>query len=166
MPSTRSRTPSVSTIGFYNTTAFNQSPAGLAGTPIALTAAQQANIGKFLRTLNVSFNCQLAMKRINGAISVIDSFQNQSLAVQNGLLNLALAEVNDAIDLLTPFPLFYLNSRIQLTVARSFLQTAATQTLVATRRAFAQTALTQVTTANTNLGTGLGFNMGAGTLMF
>jgi cytochrome c553 len=153
-------------IRFYNTTAFNQSPAGLAGTPIALTATEQANMGKFLRALNVAFNCQLAMKRINGAISVIDGFQNQSVAVQNGLLNLALAEVNDAIDLLTPFPLFYLNSRVQLTVARSFLQSAASQTLVATRRAFAQTALTQVTTANSNLGGGLAFNMGAGTLMF
>ncbi|MGH8522421.1 MAG: hypothetical protein ACREU9_13580 [Gammaproteobacteria bacterium] len=153
-------------IAFYNTPAFNQSPAGLAGTPIALTTTEIAGIGSFLRVLNVAFNAQIAIKRISAVISIIDGVGNQSVAVQKGLLKLARVEVEDAIDMLAPFPLLNPASRVRLIVARGLLQAAAQQNLAAVRRALANAALNSVTNANSGLGTGLGFTMGAGTLMF
>jgi cytochrome c peroxidase len=153
-------------IEFYNTAAFNQSPAGLAGTPIALTPAQIANVGSFLRVLNVAFNAQIAVQRIGAVISIIDGVGNQSLAIQKGLLNLARAEVQDAIALLAPFPLLNTVSRLQLVEANVVLQTAAQQNIAALRRALASSALNLVTSANSGLGSGLTLTMGAGTLMF
>jgi hypothetical protein len=152
-------------VTFYTTASFAQSPAG-AGAAIPLTATDIANLGKFLRTLNVAFNSQIAIARINASVAITTALQNQSVSVQNTLLTLAAAEVQDAIDDLSPFPLFYLNARIQLTVARSFLQSAASQTLPSLRTSFANTALSNINTANTSLGTGMGFTMGQGTLMF
>jgi cytochrome c peroxidase len=151
---------------FYNTAAFNQSPAGLAGTPIALSPTQIANIGAFLRVLNVAFNAQVASKRISAVLSIIDGVGNNSVAKQNTLLNLARAELQDGIDLLSPFPLLNTASRVQLTVASSLLTSASQQSLAQVRRALANSALTQVNNANSGLGTGMTFNMGAGTLMF
>jgi hypothetical protein len=51
-------------------------------------------------------------------ISIIDGVGNQSVSVQNTLLDLARAEVNDAVDLLTPFPTLNAASRGQLVAAR------------------------------------------------
>jgi cytochrome c peroxidase len=153
-------------IGFYNTEAFNQSPAGAGGTRIALSATQIANLGSFLRVLNVAFNAQVAIKRISSVISIIDGVGNQSLAVQKTLLSLAREEVQDAIGLLSPFPLLNTASRAQLIAASALLQSASTQNVQQARRALAQAALTQVTNANSGLGTGMTFNMGQGTLMF
>jgi hypothetical protein len=153
-------------IGFYNTAAFNQSPAGLAGTPIALTATQIANVGSFLRVLNVSFNAQLASTRISAVISIIDGVGNQSVAVQNGLLDLARAEVSDGIDLLAPFPMLNPLARAQLSQARGQLQAAMQASNATARRQLASLALGAVNGANAELGTGLTFIMGQGTLMF
>jgi hypothetical protein len=153
-------------VGFYNTTAFNQSPAGLAGTPIALTNTQVANIGAFLRVLNVAFNAQIASKRVSTVISIIDGVGNQSLAVQNTLLDLARAEVEDAIALLLPFPLLNTSSRTQLNSARGFLQSAMQQSVASVRRGLANSALTQINSANSGLGTGMTYTLGQGTVMF
>lgn len=153
-------------IAFYTTPAFSQSPAGLAGTPIALTATEIGNIGRFLRVLNAAFNAQIAIKRISAVIAIIDGLGNQSVAVQNGLLTLAREEVRDAIAVLAPFPLLNPASRVRFVVARGLLQQAAQQSLAAVRRTLASAALSAVTNGNAGLGTGLGFTMGAGTLMF
>ncbi|HEV2845836.1 MAG TPA: hypothetical protein VG477_13370, partial [Thermoanaerobaculia bacterium] len=51
-------------VAFYTTTAFGQSPAG-GGTAVPLTATDIANIGKFLRVLNGSFNAAIAIQRTN-----------------------------------------------------------------------------------------------------
>lgn len=153
-------------IGFYNTAAFNQSPAGLAGTPIALTVQQVANIGSFLRVLNVAFNAQLAMRRISAVIAIIEGVGSQSVTVQQQLLELARAEVDDAVALLAPFPTLNTVSRVQLAAASGLLQLAAQQNLAVARRVQAAAALAAVTSANSGLGSGLTFTMGEGTLMF
>jgi cytochrome c peroxidase len=153
-------------VAFYNTSAFNQSPAGLAGTPIALNSTQIANVGAFLRVLNVAFNAQLASRRASAVISIIDGVGNQSVSVQNTLLDLARAEVSDAIDLLTPFPTLNAASRGQLVAARNQLTSAASQTSASARRAQTVAALSSINSANAGLGTGMTFTMGAGTLMF
>lgn len=153
-------------VAFYNTPAFNQSPAGLAGTPIALTSTQIANVGAFLRVLNVAFNAQIASKRISTVISIIDGVGNQSLAVQRTLLDLARVEVEDAIDLLQPFPNLNTSSRTQLNAARGLLVSAANVGQASVRRQQADSALTRINNANSDLGTGMTYTMGAGTVMF
>lgn len=157
-------------IAFYTTPAFRDSPAGRPpATPIDLSATEIADIGRFLRVLNVAFNAQIAMKRIGAAIAISDAVGNQSVAVQNDLLKLARGEVLDAIGVLKPFPLLNPASRVRLIVASGLLQIAAQQNLAAVRRALANSALNAVTKANTGLsigGTGLAFDMGEGTLMF
>lgn len=155
-------------IAFYTTPAFRDSPAGRPPAPqIVLSPTDIANIGSFLRVLNVAFNAQIAMKRIEAAISIIDDpVGNQSVAVQDGLLNLARFEVQDAIDVLKPFPLLNRATRVRLFVASRLLQNAAQKNSAAARRALANAALNAVTNANFGLGTGLVFDMGPGTLMF
>jgi cytochrome c peroxidase len=151
-------------IGFYTSTAFAQSPAG-GGNAIPLSAADVANLGKFLRTLNVSFNAQLAIRRANAVVAIIDAVGDQSLQVQRDLLTLAAAEVDDAVDLLKPFPQFYQTQRVLLLVASNFLTNAATQNHAAQRRSFATSALDNINMANAGLGSGLTLSVGAGTLM-
>lgn len=152
-------------IGFYTSDAFNQSPSG-AIAPISLTPTEIGNMGRFLRVLNVAFNAQLAERRIEAALAVIDGPGSSSAAVETGLLELALAEVDDAIDLLAPLPTLNSASRGLLMAARAQLENAAQAAAPQQRRALALAALDKVTDANSRLGSGMGFTMGQGTLMF
>jgi cytochrome c peroxidase len=153
-------------ITFYTTSAFANSPAGLAGVPVALTATDIANLGRFLRVLNASFNVQLAIERVNAVLPVIAADKNQSRALQQELARLALVEVEDALTVLGQKT--GLNTAVQadLTSAKGFLQTASTHASHTQRRRGAEDALVELNQANAGLGTGMTFTMGDGTNMF
>lgn len=159
-------------ISFYNTSAFNTSPAGLAGTTINLTSTQIANVGRFLRVLNAAFNCQLALTRIQADIAIIGEFKNHSRDVQQTLAALALAEVNDALADLSGVSGLNASAQAQLTAAAGFLQTASTNASHVHRLDAAGSALAAVSAANDSLSASptaaaaLTFTMGAGSLMF
>jgi len=153
-------------VAFYNTPAFNNSPAGLAGAPINLNATEVANIGRFLRVLNASFNAQMAIARVNALIPVIVDGKNQTRDLQQELARLALVEVQDALDVLSAKSGLNTAAQADLTSAKGFLQTASTHPSFTQRQRAAEDALPKLQSANTGLGSGTSFSMGQGVLMF
>ena len=159
-------------IAFYNTSAFNNSPAGLAGAPINFTATEQANVGRFLRVLNAAFNTQLAIGRVNGVLPVIIEYHNHFKDLQQELAALALAEVDDALAVLSAVSSLNTAAQASLNTAKTALQTASTHASHTHRKSAAQSALTALTAANASLSstpagvTALSFTMGEGTLLF
>lgn len=152
-------------IAFYDSDAFNESPAGAFG-QIRLSSAEIANLGRFLRVLNVAFNAELAARRIEAVIALVEATGNDSAAIQSGLLDLARAEVDDAIELLTPLPDLNHTSLVRLVAARNHLEAAAQHDRSGARRGRATAALNAVNHASSLLGSGMSFVMGPGTLMF
>ena len=153
-------------IAFYTTPAFANSPAG-AGTPVPLTATDIANIGKFLRVLNASFNTALAIQRTNAALTLENSAStdpNKRNTV-NTLLSLASTEAIDAVEVLDEKGLhsdavfFLLNAINKQTVAVFSSNTA-------DRKALIQSSLADLNFVRTRYGTGLNFTLGEGNLLF
>jgi cytochrome c peroxidase len=153
-------------IGFYNTAAFNQSPAGLAGAPIDFNATQVANLGRFLRVLNAALNAQMAIARIDALTPIIDADKNKTRDLQQQLAQLALEEVNDALSDLSAVANLNAVSQASLTSARASLQTAATHASFVQRGRAAADARSALVSANAGLGSGMTFVMGPGTDMF
>ena len=158
-------------ITFYTTSSFATSPAG-AGSAIVLSAADIANLGRFLRVLNAAFNCQMALARINADIAIIGSYKNHSRDVQQELAALAAAEVDDALADLSAVSSLNVAAQASLASAQASLQTASTDASHVHRLSAAQAAASAVSAANDSLSatpggtTALTFTMGAGTLMF
>ena len=90
-------------IAFYDTPAFASSPAGQV-VPINLSATQIDDIGRFLRGLNAQFNMQIARKRLVAAQTLAVQVGDTNVAIQRQLIQLALNEVFDAIDVLKGQP--------------------------------------------------------------
>lgn len=154
-------------ITFYTTPAFTNSPSGPGGTgPIVLNATQIANLGRFLRVLNASFNVQMALARVEAVLPIIADGKNQSRALQQELARLALVEVQDALDVLSAKS--GLNTAVQadLSAAKGFLTTASTHASHTQRRRAAEDAQAELESAEAGLGTGMAFVMGQGTHMF
>ena len=154
-------------VAFYNTPEFNNSPAG---TPnIALSTVETLNIARFLRVLNAEFNIQLAIYRAEGALPIIIADKNASRDLQQGLLGLALAEVDDALEVLAGQSNLNVAAQADLADAQGFLQTASTHASHTQRRNAAEDALAALAAARGELSTTpeeLEFVMGQGTLMF
>lgn len=151
-------------VRFYTTAAFANSVAG-GGNAIVLSETEIANVGKFLRVLNASFNVQLAAKRLDAVVQVVDAEQNQFKGLQFGLLDAAQAEVRDALDLLGAVGI---NSAVQaqLTTADQEITDAFSNSSPGQRRARAEAALSAVQAAEAGLGSGMTYQLGQGSLMF
>jgi hypothetical protein len=153
-------------VTFYTTTAFAQSPAG-GGTPVPLTATDIANIGKFLRVLNASFNTALSIQRNTAALTLESSTSTDpnKRATVNNLLALSSIEAIDAIEVLSEKDLhidavFFLLNAVNKNTAASF------ETSTATRKSLIQSALNDIKFAKSRFGTGLNFTLGEGNLLF
>lgn len=155
-------------VTFYTTAAFAQSPAG-GGTAVPLTATDVANIGKFLRVLNASFNTALSSQRNSAALALENnaSTDPNKKATVNMLLSLSSVEALDAIEVLSDKSLhadavFFLFSAITKNtnvVLDNSLTTAQRKSLI-------QSALNDINFAKTRYGSGLNFTLGEGNLLF
>ncbi|MEY4545992.1 MAG: hypothetical protein RL685_2187 [Pseudomonadota bacterium] len=152
-------------VGFYNSPAFNNSPAGAVGA-ISMTATEVANIGRFLRVLNAALNAQMAIARVDAALPVIEEDKNQSRDMQQELLRLALVEAEDALQVLSAVSGLNAGAQANLTSALGFLQTASTHASHTQRKRAAEDARVKLVAANGSLGTGMSFVMGGGTVLF
>lgn len=156
-----------SAVEFYNTTEFNQSPAGqflqgMFGSPIALSDTEVAQIGRFLRVINVAFNTQMALQRLNAAGTIDDA----DLDITHELLDLSVVEIIDGVEVLRDLPdldrsaLYDLrNAQWEIGDAKFAIDRAERQQFIARARVFLEDAYQ-------DLGTGLDLTMGAGNLMF
>jgi cytochrome c peroxidase len=150
---------------FYTTPAFANSPSGANGA-IVLSATEVANIGRFLRVLNASFNIQMALARVDAVLPIIIDGENQTRDLQQELARLALVEVEDALEVLSAKSALNTAVQTKLTTAQGFLQTASTQASHTQRRRAVEDALPNLLDAKAGLGTGMDFTMGQGTNMF
>ncbi len=152
-------------IAFYTTAAFADSPSGN-DNPIPLSDDDIASIGRFLRVINASMNGQLASARIIALISIIDDQKNHNRDLQQDLARLALAEVNDAISVLSGVSSLNISAQVSLMSGQASLICASTNASHVHRLECAQDALASVVAANASLGTGMDMSMGQGSLMF
>jgi cytochrome c peroxidase len=151
-------------VAFYNTPAFNNSPAAAFG-QINLNANEVANVARFLRVLNAAFNAQIALARLGAADAIAAALQDGSLTVQLDLLRLAGEEVDDARAVLSAVGLNH-SSAVRFHVARNHLNQAIHAKKADQRRHKIAQATAELTAGNAQLGTNITFTMGPGTLMF
>lgn len=163
---------------FYATSLFTNSPAAKAldtqfGAPINIVSGDQINeIARFLRVLNVSFNVQLAIQRLNTSFTLNVNFWGYRDDIQKGLISLAKEETDDAQRVLanipsnTPRGPLHPTQQAQLASVITLLNQALAATDPAVRRDRTASARTLLTTVKNALGTGMDFQLGTGNLMF
>jgi cytochrome c peroxidase len=165
-------------ITFYTTAAFGNSPAG-GGTPIPLTPTDIDNIGKFLRVLNAAFNNSISIQRNSAALELEGAFDfsdagarddggddiNGKRATVDMLLALSNTEAADAIEVLQEKGL-HADAVTLLNSAISKNTSAINAFSAKTRKSLIQGALNDLNSAKTKYGTGLGFTLGEGNLLF
>lgn len=162
-------------VTFYATTLFGNSPsaiqmnANFGRRSIDITSGTQINdIGRFLRVLNVSFNVQLAIQRLNASHTLNVAFWGYRDDIQKGLISLAKEEADDAQRVLSSAlggPL-HTTQQAQIATAIGFMNQALAATNPAVRRDRTNDARTLLTTVKNALGTGMDYQLGTGNLMF
>jgi hypothetical protein len=162
---TASATTIEEAVAFYDTPAFNLSPAGVTA-PVDLTADEIDDIGRFLRVVNASFNAQMALSRLDAAYSIASRHGNDHYAVQRRLLELARVEIDDALDVLLGSPNLSADAVAALMSSLRHLDYAIGETRVGDRRSETARARTDAANATAMLGTGIDFIIGDGTVMF
>jgi cytochrome c peroxidase len=158
-------------INFYTTAQFGGSPSGAAvGGPIVLSVFDVNNIGRFLRVLNASFNCQLASTRLNASAQLAANLGVGTFEpIQDATLKLAAIQLQDAVTVLSSVRALNVAQQTSLRSAISFINQAVTATTTANRESAISSALALVNAANAGLTTNaatITFTMGPGTLLF
>jgi hypothetical protein len=154
-------------IAFYTTPAFAQSPAG-GGTAVPLTATDIANIGRFLRVTNASFNTAISIQRNNGALALENSTVGNAILrrlTADNLLFLSSVEAIDAFEVLSAKNLHF-DAQLLLLNAINKNTLALFEFSATNRKNLIQSATADLTAARAKFGTGLNFTLGPGNLMF
>ncbi|HTV24021.1 MAG TPA: hypothetical protein VMG12_35260 [Polyangiaceae bacterium] len=135
------------------------------GEAMPLTPRDISDIGRFLRVVNGSLNCQMAAYRLRAAAEITEARGDHERHVPLGLVALAAAEIDDALDVLGAVR--RLNPRAQslLRDARQALGRAR-QCDSRQRLRHLRAAIERVEEADRSLGCGLEMQLGQGTLMF
>jgi len=161
-------------VNFYGGFFFGISPAVQAldqrfGAPLEVLNADQAiKIARFLRVLNAAFNTSLTIQRLEAVQTLIRQFQNGFVPIQQKLVELAIAEIDDALAVLQGAPVTTIQTDVQteLTAAKAQALLALSATTHTDRNTRVLNALTRMRTGRGRLGTNLTFLMGQGNLMF
>ncbi len=170
-------------INFYACVPFGVSPAFLqqqarfGGNFINLSDLDIMNIGRFLRALNVALNLDMAKQRLQAALTLANQFPNTRVDIQQGLLNLAVAELDDALAVLTTLPTetamgdplpsipLYPISVNRIKVAKGEIA-AALKAPVSSRAGHISNGVSRVENARDQIGANITFQLGQGNLMF
>jgi mono/diheme cytochrome c family protein len=152
-------------IAFYDSPAFNSSPAGQL-IPINLAADEIDNIGRFLRVLNARFNIAQASKRFETAATLLARFGSRNFAIQTQLFQLAKDEVEDALRVLGEVDSLSGDSQFALAVFRGVVEDVIESNSVFFRAQRIGALRFALSSAASDLGTNLTFQIGDGTVMF
>jgi cytochrome c peroxidase len=161
-------------VNFYGGLFFGISPAVAAldqrfGPPLeTLNADQAIMIARFLRILNAAFNASLTIQRLEAVQTLIRQFQNGHVPIQQKLVELAIVEIDDALQVLQNAPITPIQTDVQteLTAAKGQAQLAISAATDTVRNQRVSNALTRMRTGRSRLGTNITFQMGQGNLMF
>jgi hypothetical protein len=137
------------------------------GSPISFTADEGLAIGRSLRALNAAFNLDIAQQRVKGALTLFNRFRDTRVDLQVSLLQLADAELNDALTVLTHAPTqpFYPVSVDRIGLARTEIA-AAISAPASSRGGRISNAVSRIENARDQIGSNIAFIMGTGNLMF
>jgi hypothetical protein len=160
-------------ISFYATNLFLESPAAhdldvRFGAP-SNVAPDIERIGRFIRALNVALNMDMAKQRLRAAQTILNRFHDQNLAVQKGLINLATAEIDDALEVLTAARVtkpFYPVAVDRLNLAKTEIANALAGATYVQRQGPLSNAISRVENARDQIGANITFNLGAGNMFF
>jgi hypothetical protein len=166
--------PIEAAVGFYVGPQFLASPAGREleakfGSPVQFGSDDLGRIARFLRVLNAAFNLDIAKQRLRAAQTILSRFQNQQLAVQQGLLRLASVEIDDALEVLidTPVvPVLHPEAQERLALAKTEIAAALAATAASQRSARISNAVSRVENARDHFGSNISYRLGQGHLMF
>ncbi len=152
-------------IAFYNLPEFANSPSGVFAT-IDLSDDEVNQIGRMLRVINTAFNIDMAIQRISAALTITAQRGRRSDDVQRDLIELAIFELEDAIEVLQEAP-EPLHNFAQLAI--NFAMVSADQSLrrgpIDRRRDMMRNAINAAERAREELGTGMEFELAEGNLM-
>jgi hypothetical protein len=160
--------------GFYRNFPFSGSPADqiLAqkfGTPVSFSNDDGNLIARFLRGLNVALNLDMAEQRLTAAQTLVNRFHNTRADIQQGLMQLAESELNDALAVLTdpatPQP-FYPVAVDRIGLAKQELDAGIAATDWSTRQSHISSGFSRVQNARDQIGANIAFRLGASDLMF
>ena len=162
-----------STVSFYATTLFTDSPAARDLDQRfkfpANVGPNISQIGRFLRALNVALNLDMAKQRLRASQTILNRFRDQQVAIQKELIRLADAELVDAVTLLADPNIqqpFYPVSVDRINLARSEIATALAAANATGRQGPLSNAISRVENARDPIGSNITFTLGQGNLMF
>jgi hypothetical protein len=121
-----------------------------------------------LRVLNGAFNLDLARQRLEAAQTLVNRFGNTGVDVQRGLMELADAELEDALEVLGSSASGEIapEARARLQIARNEIAAALVVTNAPGRQNSIATALSRIMNGRDMLGSNINFRLGQGNLMF
>ena len=135
------------------------------GTPIQFGGDDINKMGRFLRVLNAAFNLDIARQRLNAAQTLVNRFHDQGKDIQIGLMQLAEAEIDDALDDLSGVGL-HPQAQERLGLAKDEIHAGIAATSFSTRQNRISNALSRVMNARDQFGANINFRLGTGNLMF
>jgi len=156
-------------VTFYASPAFRDSPGAKFlekrfGTPLDLQPLDAAAIGRFLRILNGAFNIDIASQRLQAASTLALRFNETRPDIQKRLLELAIAELDDALEVLGAD--IYPAAQESVRVAKDEIALGLAAASWSERQRRASNALELCQTARALFGSNIDFELGAGNLMF
>ncbi len=125
-------------------------------------------MGRFLRALNVAFNLDIAKQRARAALTLFNRFRDTRKDIQIKLLQLAEAEIDDALAVLTAprtTQPFYPVAVDRLGLAKAEIAAAVTAP-ASSRGGKISNAVSRIENARDQIGANVTFQMGQGNLMF
>ncbi|CAN90335.1 hypothetical protein sce0178 [Sorangium cellulosum So ce56] len=159
-------------VAFYVSNFFRDSPAGLElearfGSPVQFPDTDIIKIGRFLRVLNAAFNLDLARQRLDAAQVLVQQFHDTRADVQRRLMELAEAEIDDALQVLAVggTPLHPVSTdRLQL--AKTEIAAGLSAATWSQRQGRISNAISRVQNARDQFGSNINFQLGKGNLMY
>ncbi len=151
---------------FYTTPAFANSPSG-GGNPIDLSIDEVNQVGRLLRVLNVAFNIDIALQRLNAVQTLKSELgPKKHLDVQRELLELTIFELDDALKVLEGAP-STLHIKAQRELIRAIRTTNRALTVGGPQipPGLLQRAITLSEKAREKLGDGIIYTLGSGNLI-
>jgi hypothetical protein len=158
---------------FFYVAVFPTSPADLElqarfGSPINFSNEDGLAMGRFLRALNTAFNLDIAKQRARAALTLFNRFRDTRKDIQIKLLQLAEAEIDDALAVLTSprtTQPFYPVAVDRLGLAKAEIA-AAIAAPASSRGGKISNAVSRIENARDQIGSNITFQLGQGNLMF
>jgi hypothetical protein len=137
------------------------------GTPLVLDGVDAAAIARFLRVLNAAFNLDIARQRLEAAHTLAGSFGAGGVEIQKRLMELAVVEVDDALEvLLVSSNELHPDTRSLLLEAKDEVALGLNATSASARQTRIANALARIANGRGRFGSNITFELGQGNLMF